>query len=458
MIGPEILGDIIASVADIALVISEDGAILSVLVDPSEKELSGLHHWEGQNLRALLTSESIPKFDNRLEDFLGQQGPIRSVELNHSDDRRDWEFPVRYSFHRIGPEGAILMLGRDLRPIAELQQQLVKAQLALEMDYEAQRDAETRHRALMETTREAIVFVTVPAGRIIDANPAASKRLGLSRDALREASFIQQFEDSRRAVLMDELTSAALSDTPRSVSVKTAKQGGELVLVPRVFRASGERLILCRIEDPKLLGGGADPVAEHTMSLYEDGAEAIVFCDKSGNILAANDAFLGLTDIAHGLSVKGRSLSEFLARGSVDLRVLLENTQRTGKMKMYATKLTGAFDAERPVEISASVLGENGHPVIGLVVRDAARIDAVRVPQRGAADTNTRSVMELLGSATLKEIVADTTDVVEKMCIEAAVELTGNNRVAAAEMLGLSRQSLYVKLRKYGLLRKDGDR
>ena len=45
----------------------------------------------------------------------------------------------------------------------------------------------------------------------------------------------------------------------------------------------------------------------------------------------------------------------------------------------------------------------------------------------------------------------------EKMCIETAVELTRNNRVAAAEMLGLSRQSLYVKLRKYGLLSRDGD-
>jgi DNA-binding NtrC family response regulator len=51
--------------------------------------------------------------------------------------------------------------------------------------------------------------------------------------------------------------------------------------------------------------------------------------------------------------------------------------------------------------------------------------------------------------------VAQTTDVIEKMCIETALELTRNNRVAAADMLGLSRQSLYVKLRKYGLLNKD---
>ena len=67
------------------------------------------------------------------------------------------------------------------------------------------------------------------------------------------------------------------------------------------------------------------------------------------------------------------------------------------------------------------------------------------------------SVVELVGSSKLKDIVAETADVVERMCIETAVELTRNNRVAAAEMLGLSRQSLYVKLRKYGLLSKDGE-
>ena len=31
------------------------------------------------------------------------------------------------------------------------------------------------------------------------------------------------------------------------------------------------------------------------------------------------------------------------------------------------------------------------------------------------------------------------------------LELTGDNRAAAAEMLGLSRQSLYVKLKRFGV-------
>ena len=53
---------------------------------------------------------------------------------------------------------------------------------------------------------------------------------------------------------------------------------------------------------------------------------------------------------------------------------------------------------------------------------------------------------------TLKDLVADTSDIVEKICIETALKMTKNNRVATAEMLNLSRQSLYVKLRKYNLL------
>jgi DNA-binding NtrC family response regulator len=98
------------------------------------------------------------------------------------------------------------------------------------------------------------------------------------------------------------------------------------------------------------------------------------------------------------------------------------------------------------------------------VLRDTSRLEVMRdsaapIPaQPGAApmsDDAMRNVMDLVGSAPLKDIVSATTDVVEKMCIETAVELTNNNRVAAAEMLGLSRQSLYVKLRKYGLLKKN---
>ena len=51
----------------------------------------------------------------------------------------------------------------------------------------------------------------------------------------------------------------------------------------------------------------------------------------------------------------------------------------------------------------------------------------------------------------MKDIVGETSDMIEKMCIQSALELTQNNRASTAEMLGLSRQSLYIKLHRYGI-------
>jgi transcriptional regulator PpsR len=144
-------------------------------------------------------------------------------------------------------------------------------------------------------------------------------------------------------------------------------------------------------------------------------------------------------------------------RGAVDTKVLIENATRSGKMRLFATKLSSEYGTQTAVEISATYLNDRLHPVLVFVIRDASRAEALRKPGIAVNDDSVRSVMELVGSATLKDIVNETTEVVEKMCIETAVELTRNNRVAAAEMLGLSRQSLYVKLRKYGLLSRNGD-
>ena len=47
---------------------------------------------------------------------------------------------------------------------------------------------------------------------------------------------------------------------------------------------------------------------------------------------------------------------------------------------------------------------------------------------------------ELGGRVSLTDLVRETTDVIERLCIEAALELTADNRASAAEMLGLSRQ------------------
>lgn len=57
----------------------------------------------------------------------------------------------------------------------------------------------------------------------------------------------------------------------------------------------------------------------------------------------------------------------------------------------------------------------------------------------------------LVGHAPLRDIVREAIDAIERQCIVTALELAHDNRALAAGILGLSRQSLYVKLRRYGV-------
>ena len=455
LIAPEILGDIITQVADVAFVIDDGGHVLSVLLNPNfdaGQHLSGL---EGKDLRTGLTVESIPKFDERLNTFLEHGGLQRPLELNHADSRFRTDLPVRYSFHRVGADGAILVLGRDLRPVAEMQQQLIRAQLALEKDYETQREFETRFRVLMESTPDSVVLVSLHSGRITDANNCAADRIGLSRHDLVGRDFDATFADASGKSILEHLgTQAALRDG-EPVTARLRRGGDELQIVPTLFRAAGDRLVLCRIgssDDPA--AAPKDRQSRLMKEFFAESPDAIVFTDDAGLVVSVNDGFLNLLGSADDLSVRGRSLAEFLQRGSVDLKVMTENAARAGRMRLYATRVAGDYGSPRSVEIAVTAIEAGQERIFGFVLREVNRGD----PARGveADDANMQSVVELVGSASLREIVAETTNVVERMCIETAIELTMNNRVAAAEMLGLSRQSLYVKLRKFGILSKDG--
>lgn len=456
VIEPEFLSSLIASASDIALVVSKAGKILSVLINRSEASFGNLEHWEGRPIRDFLTTESIPKFESILAEFNDGHVTTKAMELNHTDNSV-WEFPVRYSFHAFGDGDALIMLGRDLRSVAETQQQLVQAQMSLEQGYEARREFDARYRLLLRSVRDAIVFVSVNEGKIKDLNEPAAALLGSTRDDLVGSSFSQEFKDRRREEFIESLVNTAISENTSAFDVQTKRNRRRVVITPNVFRAAGERVLICRLEHADGTAAQPDELSLNLNVLYDKGADAVVFTSITGVILTCNDAFLDLVDAAHLVDVKGRTLADYLGRGQIDMSVLIENARRSGQMRLYSTKIMNEYGSKTAVEMSVTYLNDRSDPELGFVIRDASRVDAIRKTPMHSSEESSRNVMELVGSASLKEIVAETTDVVEKMCIETAVNLTRNNRVAAAEMLGLSRQSLYVKLRKYGLLNKDAD-
>jgi DNA-binding NtrC family response regulator len=108
------------------------------------------------------------------------------------------------------------------------------------------------------------------------------------------------------------------------------------------------------------------------------------------------------------------------------------------------------------VEVSAVKVVNDLESYIGFSIRHIGQ----RLSQRSQATSDLKQtatkLTELVGRVPLKDIVSETTDMIEKMCIMSALELTMNNRVSASEMLGLSRQSLYIKMRRFGITDPSG--
>ncbi len=454
-VDPDRLGAIISALADFALVIDRDGKIIAVLASPTHSSMAALDQWENANVRDYLTIESVRKFEDALAGYLSDPKSQRSTELNHFDGKTKFEFPVTYSMHDIGSEETILLLGRDLRPIADMQKQLVEAQIAVERDFEEKRGYDTRFRVLMQSIPDAMVFVNVSTGKIIEVNASAATLLRRTAEELKDKEFARLFDDQGRSELLAEMAASALSEGPATVHLTDRKSNRVLSAMPSFFRAAGTRTMLCRLTPevaPDAALSAALPKALQTV--FDAGPDAIVVTDADGRVISANEAFLDMTDTAMSAAVEGRSLADYLDRGAVDLKVLLEGTGRKGRTRIYGTKLKGQFDGSSAVNIAATPVEAGSNATFAFVIRSTETPHKTEID---ASADNTQSAADLVGNASLKEIVADTTDVIEKICIETAIELTSNNRVAAAEMLGLSRQSLYVKLRKYGLLSRSDE-
>jgi transcriptional regulator PpsR len=120
-------------------------------------------------------------------------------------------------------------------------------------------------------------------------------------------------------------------------------------------------------------------------------------------------------------------------------------------LKLFASVLRGEHGSPVDVEISATTVGAGPQGRLGFTIRNVSSRISIDGSDHPQIPRSREQLAELIGRVPLKELVRETTDVIERMCIETALKLTGDNRATAAEMLGLSRQSLYVKLRRYGL-------
>jgi transcriptional regulator PpsR len=449
----QVVLDLLSAAADLTLVVGPSGVVETVVVNPQSSLSTLATGWEGRSLKTLFAEESWTKLRQRLE---APDGSL-PLELNHDGAGVQYEFPVRYVLRRWQGTDKLLMVGRDLRPMAEVQQQLVQAHRAIGRDHEAQRELETRYRVLMEENSLPLLIISETTGRIVDLNSSAARLLGAARNDLLNAPAAQEFDGRRRGELLESLAKNGTSEGAAYLDLNVRRTGQRVKINAKMFRAARDRLLLCRIGLSDAAQSQESDRSAMMLNLFEKGTDAIIFLDGNGLIKGANEAFLNMTDSHSASVVVDRAFSDFLSRGAVDLKVLLDNVKRVGHLRHYRTRLNTDYMGEVSVELSATLFQDKGKQVVGIVARDSVVTDSIVWPNAAVDNEGLRNVMRLVGYSTLREIVDETTEIIEKMCIEAALEMSGNNRAAAAELLSLSRQSLYVKLRKFGIMNKEAE-
>ena len=441
----DIAARIIAASGDVALVLDGSGIIRDVALGNGEFASETFEAWIDRPWIDTVTAESRGKVEEMLRDA-GAKTPARWRQVNHP--LAQGEIPIRYLAIDAANDGRVIAIGRDMRSAAALQQRLLAAQQSMERDYVRLRQMETRYRLLFEQSGEAVFIVETATRRITEANPAA-RRLTDGDERLTGQSFATQLAPASRDIALGLLGAVAAAEQVAPVVVETGA-GAVCSMSATLFRQDRGSYFLVRLS-PAGADIPVDAPDRRLIDVLDRLPDAFVLTDENVDIITENAAFLDLSESPRRSALRGAPLSRFLGRPGIDLGVLVQQLREHGTVRNFTTILRGQHGAEEEVEVSAVLAGEPGQVCFGFSLRTARRAPIELAPTGRALPRSVEQLTELVGRVPLKDIVRESTDLIERLCIEAALTYTADNRASAAEILGLSRQSLYSKLHRHGL-------
>lgn len=428
---------------DVTLVLDDTGTILDAAFDP--REFPAFSDWVGTNWIETVTDESRPKIMEMLA--AARKGEVQHWrQVNHPS--RDGDVPIRYAVLSVNGGEHRIAFGRDLREAGKLQQRLLQVQQSLERDYLRMRQLEARYRMLFERSSEPVLIIEAATLRIREANPAAHQLVGARAASLPGKKLLTFIDKHSHDGLQALIGAALVSDTVSPARIRIAKGGREVMALVAGFTQDRGQYLLMR------LSPASDRPADDfspVLELVDQMPDAFVVANANLEIVTANAAFVELLQAASVDQLRGRHLSESIGRPGIDLDLIEGQIDQHGAARNVATVLRVGHDVDgEEIELSAvRTSGEDAY--YGFVIRPVGRRLRDLPPGSNEMPRSVEQLTDLVGRMSLKDIVRESTDLIERLCIEAALSYTSDNRASAAEILGLSRQSLYSKLHRYGL-------
>ena len=453
---PSGLLKLIEKTADIALLLDADDRVADVSLVRPELQALGCERWLGKALIDLVTPESRVKVTELLH---GCRNDTESGwrQVNHPIHGLD-DLAMQYSGMSLDKGGQLLLLGRDLQAVSQLQRRLVETQQSMERDFVRLRHVESRYRILFDTSREPVLLIDANTDKVADANMAAQALVRDSQKRWVGRDVLDCFEESGRDELKSALRMALATGRIEVCRARPLGASADCSVSCVMFRQEGGAQLLLRLfpqDAPPPMAKSIPGASESLNELLQRAPVGLLLTDRQGRIQVANEEFLQLVGALSAGQLQGQPVEDWLGRNSVDWGVINTHLRQMHPVRGFATELKTLSGLNVPVEISAISLAQP-EAMYAFFVSDVQRQRFVESPSGSPALAGQLSELSnLVGRMPIKDIVGETTDMIERSCIQSALTLTQNNRASAAEMLGLSRQSLYVKLRRFGMLSED---
>ncbi|MEQ1579491.1 MAG: transcriptional regulator PpsR [Steroidobacteraceae bacterium] len=453
-LGREDAARIITAASDVALVVSADGnaVIRDVSIGSQDIPADLAERWVGKPWIETVTAESRSTVEAILKGASGNG--VRRWRQVHHPSLRGENVPVLYTAVQLGREGVFVAIGRSMLSFAALQRQLIDAQQSAEREYARVRQIETRLQLMFQVSSEPVIILDANSRKVVEINPAAANLLGGSAQRLMGRVFAAGLDAAGRQEL--EAVFATVKVTGRG-GTASVRLGGDMpcecTASVALFREGNSVYFLVRLA-PVELEMARQNAAENASRVFEivrSSPDGFVVTEVDGHVLFANRAFLDIVQLTTEDQARAESLGRWLGGPGVDFSLLTAQLREHSTLRLFATTLRGEYGVLTDVEICGVAVPDGEAPYFGFTIRDVSK--RVKVETRIARDRprSVEQLTELVGRVPLRELVRESTDMIERLCIEAALELTNDNRASAAEILGLSRQSLYAKLRRYGL-------
>ena len=436
---------------DLVLIINQSG-VIEKCIDGSKPVSSNTSSLIGKKWLDTVAIDSQPKV-NALLRTSEDQDEQKWRQVNQEIDGSA-SIPIQYSTIFFAKQNQLVAIGKDLSGISSLQQKLVESQQEIERDYANLHAIQNRYLQLFNSIDQAYLIVDSQTLKIIEVNKSAGFLVG-DLKKVQGKLFVNLFPAKDHEAIQSYLLESKSGILQSSIQTTLENLKENVEISSTILREGNQNVCLVSIK-PKSQAAQLGTANEQAILLsqaLEDFQDGFIVCSTNGVILTSNNTFVSMSQSTQRDTILGKSFEIWLGRASIDLKIILGTVREYGSIKDYASTIT-ADDGSSPldVRISAVSFSSGKLSLVAIGIHPISKASNQPADKPDSLGKNAKELTQLVGKVPLKQIVTETTDIIEKLCILAALDLTMTNRASAAELLGLSRQGLYIKMRRFGIV------